>query len=270
MDKNVMYSEQEEPIVLSKALLDLLLKQERPADLIAIYTFYYYTAKWQKTNLPLSTTAYTAKALDWSVDRVRAAKNTLRELGLIEDIVRKDNGKITGHFIKVNFIWSRNHTTDFTEGGSGNHPTDISTPGKKHTVENSEENALSTINLNALSTNRENALSSGRCPTPKNESFHILGNEDMSQENIKNIIPPKYEWIKEYCQERKNNIDPLRFFDFYTCKGWMVGKNKMKDWQAAVRQWEQRDQSDINKSNPKFNNRSYNPNHKYRESDVTI
>ena len=26
--------------------------------------------------------------------------------------------------------------------------------------------------------------------------------------------------------------------DFYASKGWMVGKNKMKDWKAAVRTWE--------------------------------
>ena len=36
----------------------------------------------------------------------------------------------------------------------------------------------------------------------------------------------------------KNNVDPARFVDFYSSKGWMVGKNKMKDWKAAVRNWE--------------------------------
>ena len=29
--------------------------------------------------------------------------------------------------------------------------------------------------------------------------------------------------------------------DFYSAKGWMVGRNKMKDWKAAVRTWEKRD-----------------------------
>ena len=28
------------------------------------------------------------------------------------------------------------------------------------------------------------------------------------------------------------------FVDFYESKNWMVGKNKMKDWKAAVRTWE--------------------------------
>jgi len=53
--------------------------------------------------------------------------------------------------------------------------------------------------------------------------------------------PPSLQEIKIYCQERKNNVDPNRFKDFYEAKGWMVGKNKMKDWKACVRTWEKRD-----------------------------
>lgn len=55
------------------------------------------------------------------------------------------------------------------------------------------------------------------------------------------FTPPTLEEIKTYCTERNNNVDPQRFYDFYASKGWMVGKNKMKDWQAAVRTWEKSD-----------------------------
>lgn len=55
------------------------------------------------------------------------------------------------------------------------------------------------------------------------------------------FTPPTVEEVKAYCQERGNNIDPEYFVDFYSSKGWMVGKNKMKDWQAAVRNWERKD-----------------------------
>ena len=48
------------------------------------------------------------------------------------------------------------------------------------------------------------------------------------------------EEIKEYCFERNNNVDAERFMNFYQAKGWMVGKNKMKDWKASVRTWEQK------------------------------
>ncbi len=52
------------------------------------------------------------------------------------------------------------------------------------------------------------------------------------------FIPPTLEQITQYCTERNNLVDPVRFFNFYQSKGWMVGKNKMKDWKAAVRTWE--------------------------------
>lgn len=52
--------------------------------------------------------------------------------------------------------------------------------------------------------------------------------------------PPTLEEVKEYCFERNNGIDAQQFIDFYSSKGWMIGKNKMKDWKAAVRTWEQR------------------------------
>ncbi len=52
------------------------------------------------------------------------------------------------------------------------------------------------------------------------------------------FTPPTLEEVKKYCLERNNTVDPERFYNFYASKGWMVGKNKMKDWQAAVRTWE--------------------------------
>jgi hypothetical protein len=53
-----------------------------------------------------------------------------------------------------------------------------------------------------------------------------------------NQIPPLIEWVTEYCKERQNGIDSSLWFDHYTGNGWMIGKNKMKDWRAAVRTWE--------------------------------
>lgn len=50
--------------------------------------------------------------------------------------------------------------------------------------------------------------------------------------------PPTLEQVAAYCTERKNQIDPQAFVDFYTSKGWKVGNQGMKDWQAAVRTWE--------------------------------
>lgn len=57
----------------------------------------------------------------------------------------------------------------------------------------------------------------------------------------KRFTPPTVEEVKVYCQERQNEVDAQRFVDYYTSNGWMVGKNKMKDWKAAVRTWEKKD-----------------------------
>lgn len=105
---NIEYNQEEEPIVLSKPLLDLLLKQTKPADLIALYSFYYYTAKWQRTNCPKATNSYIGTALKWSEEKVLKNKKTLIELKLIENIkVKNEASQFSGHYIKVNFLWTR-------------------------------------------------------------------------------------------------------------------------------------------------------------------
>ncbi len=52
------------------------------------------------------------------------------------------------------------------------------------------------------------------------------------------FVPPTVADVKAYCLERGNSVDAEAFVDFYESKGWMVGKNHMKSWQAAVRTWE--------------------------------
>ena len=59
----------------------------------------------------------------------------------------------------------------------------------------------------------------------------------------KRFTPPTVDEVKAYCDERGNSVDPERFVDFYASKGWMVGKTKMKDWKATVRNWERSDKA---------------------------
>ena len=87
----------------------------------------------------------------------------------------------------------------------------------------------------------------------KYNSYQVVTNEVTNEQptsnqrvttnkNVKNdkkvFIPPTFKEVSDYCLSRKNNVDAQRFVDFYTSKGWLVGKNKMKDWKAAVRNWE--------------------------------
>ena len=50
--------------------------------------------------------------------------------------------------------------------------------------------------------------------------------------------PPTLEEVKAYCAEMEYTmVDPVRWFNYYSSNGWMVGRNRMKDWKAAVRTW---------------------------------
>ena len=60
---------------------------------------------------------------------------------------------------------------------------------------------------------------------------------------------PSLEEVKIYIKENRFDVDPQKWFDFYSAKGWMIGKNRMKDWKAAVRTW-------VNKIKPTINRQS--------------
>lgn len=66
--------------------------------------------------------------------------------------------------------------------------------------------------------------------------------EDKDQKDNKGtrsrFVPPTVDEVRAYCIERKNGINAEQFIDYYTARGWMIGKNKMKDWKASVRTWE--------------------------------
>lgn len=81
--------------------------------------------------------------------------------------------------------------------------------------------------------------------TPNNNS--IKNNSSSKSNSLNNTGPtaprarfvkPTLDEIKAYCKERRNAVDPERFLAYYESNGWKVGKNPMKDWKAAVRNWE--------------------------------
>jgi hypothetical protein len=52
------------------------------------------------------------------------------------------------------------------------------------------------------------------------------------------FVQPTIEEVQAYCQERKSSVDPEAWHAYYSANGWRVGRNPMRDWQAAVRTWE--------------------------------
>ena len=122
--------------------MDKFLKEKNASDLIGLYTFYYNTAIWQKTNQPKCNASYVKKGLHWSDERFAKANRKLKALGLVENFKRKnkESGKIEGHYIKVKYIWRKtrlSETIGMEEPGGGL----------------KEANASSTYSVNASSKN---------------------------------------------------------------------------------------------------------------------
>lgn len=73
-------------------------------------------------------------------------------------------------------------------------------------------------------------------------------NKDKNiNKSLTRFIPPTVDDVREYCLSRNNGIDPEEFVNFYESKGWMIGKNHMKSWQAAVRTWERSRKIEVKK-----------------------
>ena len=77
-------------------------------------------------------------------------------------------------------------------------------------------------------------------------------------QNGKRFTPPCVSEVRDYIQEKGYNLSADAFIDHYTSNGWMVGRNKMKDWKAAVRNWNSRQDEYARPSTSKNNNNNAN------------
>lgn len=83
------------------------------------------------------------------------------------------------------------------------------------------------------------AEANGSNPEPKIKDKSIKEKEERinNKKHIERFTPPDVEQVREYIREKGYNVDAEAFVDFYSSKGWLVGKSPMKDWKAAVRNW---------------------------------
>lgn len=63
--------------------------------------------------------------------------------------------------------------------------------------------------------------------------------------------PPSVDEVQAYCISKDLNMDASRFVDYYESNGWMVGRNKMRDWKAAARGWASREKTPARAGTPK-------------------
>lgn len=91
-----------------------------------------------------------------------------------------------------------------------------------------------------------------------NDNVYVNKEKELSKDSSKKktirFSPPTVADVQSYCQEKGYSVDADRFVSFYESKGWMIGKNKMKDWRSAVRGWASRDKAERKKQPTKFSN----------------
>lgn len=55
----------------------------------------------------------------------------------------------------------------------------------------------------------------------------------------KRFTPPSLAEVEAYCRERKNNVDPQKFYDYFTASDWYDSKGKkVVSWKQKVITWE--------------------------------
>lgn len=75
-----------------------------------------------------------------------------------------------------------------------------------------------------------------------------IGKDSIGKVNKeRRFTPPSLDEVREYVAEKQYQVDAEAFVDFYQSKGWKVGNQSMKDWKAAVRNWQRRDRKPAGK-----------------------
>lgn len=111
------------------------------------------------------------------------------------------------------------------------------------------EDRCATNKRNRLSTtiNDRKRSSTTDDERPQNKDKDKDKDENKDEENIGELrsptrtrarfTPPSVDEVDAYARSIGKPIDAEWFVNFYTSKGWVVGKSPMKDWRAAVRNW---------------------------------
>lgn len=114
---------------------------------------------------------------------------------------------------------------------------------------------------NHAETKAEPMVNQSITETKPNVNENVNANENVNENKNENVnvkqaavrfTPPTYAQVADYISEKALQIDAAHFMDYYTANGWMVGKNKMQDWKAALRQWNRADSR--NRAKGAYNN----------------
>lgn len=187
-------------------------------------------------------TSLSKLASEWMVNR-----DTVRRfLDLLESdnmIVRKSTHKMTQITICNYDSYQDKPTTDTTTDATSEATTD-----RQLTQQ------LTDTNNNYNNDNNYNKIENNNIGGVKNSKF----------------LPPTVDEVRAYCEERNNGVDAEAFINHYISNGWMVGRNKMKDWKASVRTWERTSPKPTAQANLGADERVENGRRTYGSGSVTV
>lgn len=105
------------------------------------------------------------------------------------------------------------------------------------------------VNWSSYQSDKTKSTTKSTCKQPASNQ-QVTTSKQVNNKTIgEKFVPPTVPQVKEYCEERKNTVDPETFIDFYSATNWMRGRNKVKDWKACVRTWE-KNRRDTSYSSP--------------------
>ena len=163
----------------------------------------------------------------YSVSKVSVSKwvGNLRDCGYIEVQMQYKEGtkQISNRYIRLSTPLKENFNT-LTKISLTPSQRKVKDPHKEKFKDNNTSN--NTIN---------NTSNIGETSSPV-----VHGEKDLvvkPKKPVKRFVPPTLQEVIDYCNQTQAGIDPLGFWSFYESKDWMVGKNKMKKWHAAVVTW---------------------------------
>lgn len=74
-----------------------------------------------------------------------------------------------------------------------------------------------------------------------NENVSTIVELESKPKRATRFVAPSLDDVKRFFFENGFVSDPAQFYDHYSANGWLIGgKSKMKDWNAAARNWERR------------------------------
>jgi len=187
----------------------------------------------------LSSTAYLV------VNKQLARQVGLKAVVLLADLISKENYFIENQTIKDGWFFNTSKNIE--------RDTTLTNYQQKKAIKKLEKIGFIQTELKGMPATLHFKILENKISTYLKTSFKETSKQDLKKlktnknkeiiiTNKNNNKKPSVQEIKDYCLERNNGIDAEQFFDFYESKNWYVGKNKMKNWQAAVRTWEKRKQ----------------------------